>query len=85
MCSVNPSATSGTRAFQTGGTAYVPEQIFWIVALLNLYSVVSHVFPLTTSFSNTVNTVEGNGNDIEKEGGLPVFDNDILNTFFSNC
>ena len=35
---------------------------FWIIAVQSLYSVVSHVFPLAASFSNTVNTMEGNGN-----------------------
>ena len=39
---------------------------------------VSHVFPLAASFSNTVDTMEGNG--VEKEGSLSVFNTDILNT-----
>ena len=32
---------------------------FCIIALLSLYSVVSHVFPEVASFSNTVNTMNG--------------------------
>ena len=40
---------------------------------------VSHVFPLAALFSNTVNTMERNGSTVtETEGGLPVFDTDIL-------
>ena len=39
---------------------------------------VSHVFLLAASFSNTVNTME----IVESEGGWPVFDTDIPNTFF---
>ena len=43
----------------------------------------SHVFSLAASFSNTVNTMEGNGNTVvEKEAGLPIFGTDILDTFF---
>ena len=45
-----------------GCTVYVPQWQFWIIALLSLNSVVSHVFPLVALFSNTVNTMEGNGN-----------------------
>ena len=45
-----------------GGRAYVLSKQFWIIALLSLYSVVSHVFPLAASFSNYVDTMEGNGN-----------------------
>ena len=43
---------------------------------------VSYVFRLAESFSNAVNTMEGNGKIVAKEGGLPDFDTDILNTFF---
>ena len=40
-------------------------------------------FSLAASFSNTVNTIEGNCNTVvEKEGGLSVFDTDIRNLFF---
>ena len=47
---------------------------------------VSHVFPLAASFSNTVNTMDKNGK-VEKEGELPIFDTDILTFFFffANC
>ena len=41
------------------------RSIFWIIALMSLYSVVSLVFPLAASFSNTVNTMEGNGKSWE--------------------
>ena len=41
----------------------------------------SHVFPWVASFSDTVNTVEGNG-VAEKEGGLPVFDQHFKHFFF---
>ena len=37
-------------------------------------------FPAVTSFSKTVNTMEGNGNSCEE--GYPGFDTDILNTVF---
>ena len=33
----------------------------WIITSLSLYSAVSRAFPLAASFSNTVNTMEGNG------------------------
>ena len=43
-----------------GSAAYVPQRPFWIIALLRLYSAVSMFSPLAASFSNTVNTMEGN-------------------------
>ena len=45
-----------------GGTAYVPQKQFWIIALLSLCSLVSYDFSLAALFSSTVNTMEGNGN-----------------------
>ena len=38
-------------------------------------------FPLAALFFKTVNTM-GGMEIIEKEGGMPVFDTDIINTFF---
>ena len=38
---------------------------------------VSHVFPLVASFSNTVNTMEGNGNKLRRKGAC-LFLTDIL-------
>ena len=46
---------------QKGSTEYVPQMQCWIITLPRLYSVVSHVFPLAASFSNTVNTTQENG------------------------
>ena len=44
-------------------------------------SFVSYVFPMAASFSNTVNTrLRKEMGMAEKEGGLPLFDTDILNT-----
>ena len=40
---------------------------------------VSHVFPLVASFSNTVNTMEGNGNKLRRKGAC-LFLTNILNT-----
>ena len=39
------------------------KALFRITALLSLYSVVSHVYPLAALFSNNVNIMEGNGNN----------------------
>ena len=44
---------------------------------------VSTIFPLAALFSNTVNTRLWKEMEIaEKEGGLPVFDTDIVNSLF---
>ena len=65
---INPSTASGTmyvlqiQCIRGQVVAYVPQKQFWIIALLTLYSMISHHFPLAASFSNTVNTMEENGN-----------------------
>ena len=56
------TCTVYTMVFWPGGTAYVPQKQFWIIALPSLYSMISHAFPLAASFSNSVNTMEENGN-----------------------
>ena len=49
-----------------GSMVYVLQKQFWIIALLSLYSVVSHLFPLAPSFFNIVNTMETNENSWER-------------------
>ena len=51
-------------------------EVIWIIDLLSLCSVVSHVFPLAASKEMEI---------VKKEGGLPLFHNDNLKIFFANC
>ena len=65
-----------------GSTTYVPQEQFWTITLLNLYSVASHVYPLTAPFEtmSTNSTLWKKKTKAENERGLTVFDTDILNT-----
>ena len=53
---------------------YAPQKQFWIYVLLSLYSTVSHIFQTLSTLWKEMGTAE-------KEGSLPVFDTDSLNTF----
>ena len=43
--------TADTMYLWPGGTPCVPQKQFWRIALLSLYSIVYHVFPLAASLS----------------------------------
>ena len=66
------TAISRIHAYPLDGQYNVCNvETIWIIALLGLYSVVSHVFPLAESFL-TLSTLWKKKRTAENERGLPV-------------